>query len=96
MCLVDGLLILVLGMCVNLLEMVRVLGFCWVCVVVVVVEWDGFWDVVEIVLSYWGVVIMVDGDEYVMGLCGDMELVCFVWLWLVVELGMFCWVVWMS
>ncbi len=86
---VDGPLILVSGMRVNLPETVRVPGPRRARAVAVAVERDGFRDAAETVPSYRGVVITADGDEYVTGPRGDMESVRLAWLRLAVESGTF-------
>ncbi|WGV36034.1 hypothetical protein SEA_FRANKENWEENIE_363 [Streptomyces phage Frankenweenie] len=86
---VDGPLILVAGMRVNLPESVKVPGPRRVRAVAVAVERDGFRDAAETVPSYRGVVITADGDEYATGPRGDMESVRLAWLRLAVESGTF-------
>jgi hypothetical protein len=86
---VDGPLILVAGMRVNLPESVKVPGPRRVRAVAVAVERDGFRDAAGAVPSYRGVVITADGDEYATGPRGDMESVRLAWLRLAVESGTF-------
>jgi hypothetical protein len=86
---IDGPLLLVAGMRVNLPESVRVPGPRRVKAVAVAIERDGFRDAGETVPSYRGVVITEDGDEYPTGPRGDMESVRLAWLRLAVESGTF-------
>jgi len=86
---IDGPLIMVAGMRVNLPESVKVPGPRRVRAVAVAVERDGFRDAAETVPSYRGVVITADGDEYRTGPRGEMEYVRREWLRLAVESGTF-------
>lgn len=84
---VNGPLLLVSGMRVNLPESVTVPGPRRVRAVAVAVERDGFRDAAKTVPSFRGVVITQDGDEYPTGPRGDMESVRLAWLRLAVESG---------
>lgn len=87
---VDGPLILVAGMRVNLPEEKGMSGVPrTVAAVAVAVERDGFRDADETVPSYRGVVITAEGGRYPTGPLGTMEYVRREWLRLAVESGTF-------
>lgn len=87
---VDGPLILVAGMRVNLPEEKGMDGAPrTVAAVAVAIERDGFRDADETVPSYRGVVITSEGGRYPTGPLGSMEYVRREWLRLAVQSGTF-------